>query len=240
MTAYDVVQHKNSMAIPPKKTFRNKDKVTRLDSNKKRTNSSRQWLLRQLNDPFVAQAQKEGYRSRAAFKLIEIDDKFHILKSGACIVDLGAAPGGWSQVCTQRLGSNGVIVGLDLQEITPLTGVTFLQGDFTDDAVLETLLSHTHKKVDAVLSDMAAPACGMQQVDHTRIMVLLEQVLDFCHKALRPGGSMVAKVLRGGTEHNLLKILKKDFAKVSHFKPQSSRQESAEMFVICLGFRPES
>ncbi len=228
------------MPLPPKKSFRNKDKVTRLDSNKKRTSSSRQWLLRQLNDPFVAQAQKEGYRSRAAFKLIEIDDKFHILKPGACVVDLGAAPGGWSQVCTQRLGPNGVIVGLDLQEIKPLTGVAFLQGDFTDDEVLETLLSRTHKKVDAVLSDMAAPACGMQQVDHTRIMLLLEQVLDFCHKALAPGGAMVAKVLRGGTEHNLLKILKKDFAKVAHFKPKSSRQESAEMFVVCLGFRPEN
>jgi 23S rRNA (uridine2552-2'-O)-methyltransferase len=131
-------------------------------------------------------------------------------------------------------------VALDLQEIAPLTGVTFFQGDFTQDDVLETLLNHTDKKVDAVLSDMAAPACGMQQVDHTRIMVLLEQVFDFCHKVLTPGGAMVAKVLRGGTEHTLLKQLKKDFTKVVHFKPQSSRQDSAEMFVVCLGFRPQN
>jgi 23S rRNA (uridine2552-2'-O)-methyltransferase len=228
------------MAPPKKPSQQGKNKVTRLESAKKRTSSSRRWLLRQLNDPFVAQAKKDGYRSRAAFKLIEIDDKFHILKPGAFVVDLGAAPGGWSQVCAKRLGPTGTIVALDLQEIAPLTGVTFFQGDFTQDDVLETLLNHTDKKVDAVLSDMAAPACGMQQVDHTRIMVLLEQVFDFCHKVLTPGGAMVAKVLRGGTEHTLLKQLKKDFTKVVHFKPQSSRQDSAEMFVVCLGFRPQN
>lgn len=233
------------MASPPSKSSGGKSsgknafgKVKRLQSGKKRTASSRQWLLRQLNDPFVEKAKKEGYRSRAAFKLIEIDDKFHLLKPDQVVVDLGAAPGGWSQVCVQRLKSKGTIVALDLQMIQPITGVTILQGDFTDEKIVETLLATMPEKAHVVLSDMAAPACGMPKIDHTRIMLLLEQVFDFCHQVLAPGGAMVAKVLRGGTEHKLLSNLKKDFTKVAHFKPASSRQDSAEMFVVCLGFRP--
>lgn len=221
-------------------TFKKPGKVQGLKSSKKRTASSRQWLLRQLNDPFVAQARKEGYRSRAAFKLLEINDKFKLIKKGSCVLDLGAAPGGWCQVSKKIVGDKGVVVGVDLLEIAPITGVEFLQGNFHDDQIRDKIVSTFQgQKADVILSDMAASSCGMSDVDHIRLIALLEAVYQFSFDMLKPGGSFVAKVLRGGTEHNLLGQLKQSFVKISHFKPKSSRQESSELYVIAQGFRPK-
>ncbi len=219
-------------------TFKKTEKINSLKSSKKRTASQRQWLLRQLNDPFVVKARKEGYRSRAAFKLAEINDKFKLIKKGFYVLDLGAAPGGWCQVSKALVGDKGGVVGVDLLDIPPLAGVTFLKGDFNDDAVQKNILSTFNgQKVDVILSDMAASSCGISQVDHIRLIALLEAAYLFSFDMLKPSGSFVAKVLRGGTEHTLLSKLKQSFAKVSHFKPQSSRQESSELYVVAQGFR---
>lgn len=223
-----------------------KNKVTALTSKKKRTLSSRRWLLRQLNDPYVEQAKEQGYRSRAAFKLLDIDRKYHLLRPGQTVVDLGCAPGGWLQVLSKKVLPQGRVVGLDLQDVDPLEGVTILKGDFTDPAIvaqLEALLSagspekeeEAKSLVDVVVSDMAASACGLPHVDHIRIMNLVREVATFSQKVLRPGGSMIAKVLRGGTEPSLLAELKKRFARVTHFKPDSSRSDSAEIYVVAEG-----
>lgn len=230
-----------------------KQKVRALASSKKRTLSSRRWLLRQLNDPYVTKAKEQGYRSRAAFKLLDIDRKYHILRPGQTVVDLGCAPGGWLQVLKEKViqgtsvnepdGKSGFIIGLDLQDVAPLDGVTLLKGDFTDPAVvdqLEALLrlaGEGNSSVDVVVSDMAASACGLPKVDHIRIMSLVREVAVFSQKVLRPGGCMVSKVLRGGTEPNLLAELKRQFQRVSHFKPASSRADSAEIYVIAEGKR---
>lgn len=217
-----------------------KDRDTRVRTSKKRTASSTRWLQRQLNDPYVAEAKKRGYRSRAAFKLLQIDDQFRFLKPGARVVDLGAAPGGWTQVAVERVRpqqSGGVVVGLDLTPIEPIAGATVLAKDFYDDdapAMLEALLGGP---ADVVMSDMAAAATGETQVDHMRIMGLAETAHDFARQVLKPGGSFVAKVLRGGTERTLLDRLKRDFAKVRHVKPEASRADSAEMYVVGTGFR---
>ncbi len=221
-------------------TFKKTEKIQKLDSKKKRTASSRQWLLRQLNDPYVARARKDGYRSRAAYKLIEINDKYKFIKKGCRILDLGAAPGGWCQVAKAIVGQNGLVIGVDLQDIIPITGVTLLKGDFNDETVRHMIMdTFADEKADVILSDMAASACGMTDVDHIRLMLLLESVYHFSFHLLRPGGSFIAKVLRGGTEKDLLAQLKQSFAKVTHFKPPSSRQESSELYVIAQGFRPE-
>jgi 23S rRNA (uridine2552-2'-O)-methyltransferase len=206
--------------------------------------SSRIWLQRQLNDPYVAEAKKRGYRSRAAFKLLQIDDQFHFLKPGGRVVDLGAAPGGWTQVAVERVKpgqdrgkDGGVVIGIDITPIEPIAGATVLAKDFYDDdapAVLEELLGGP---ADVVLSDMAAAATGETQVDHLRIMGLAEAAHDFACQVLKPGGSFVAKVLRGGTERTLLDRLKRDFTKVRHVKPEASRADSAEMYVVGTGFR---
>ena len=220
----------------------NVDRV-KLKDKRERTASSRQWLLRQLNDPYVHKAKHLGYRSRAAFKLLEIDQKFKVLKPGITVIDLGAAPGGWAQVAIEKVittKKRGLIVAIDLQEIKPLTDITFLKGDFLDESVQDQLQTLVPDKADVVLSDMAAPACGMTDVDHIRIMDLLENVYEFCLVSLKPGGAMVAKVLRGGAENVLLQKLKKSFTKVVHFKPPASRQGSSEMYVVCLGFRMSS
>lgn len=213
----------------------------KLQSAKKRTVSSRRWLERQLNDPFVQQAKMSGYRSRAAFKLIEIDDKYKILRPGLKVVDLGAAPGGWTQVAVERLkvalNPKSQVVGVDLSAIPTIEGATLLQADFTHETTQQELIAHLNGKAHVVLSDMAAPACGMTDVDHMRIMALVENAYEFAKEVLHPGGAFVAKVLRGGTEASLLKQLKQSFAKVSHFKPSSSRQDSSEMYVIGLNFR---
>ncbi|WP_010301615.1 RlmE family RNA methyltransferase [Candidatus Odyssella thessalonicensis] len=213
----------------------------KLASNKKRTTSQRAWLERQLNDPYVQQAKSDGYRSRAAYKLIEIDQKFKILKPGQRVIDLGACPGGWTQVAVERVKSQtnpkARVIGVDLTEMAAIAGATVFQGDFTEEETQTKLIELLDGKAQVILSDMAAPACGMTDVDHIRIMVLVEEAFNFAENILAPGGAFVAKVLRGGTEANLLKRLKLAFQKVTHFKPPASRKDSAEMYVIGIGFK---
>lgn len=208
-----------------------------LKSKKKRTLSSRVWLERQLNDPYVKKSKQDGYRSRAAYKLIEIDQKYKILKPNLRVIDLGAAPGGWSQVIAEKIKHKGSLIALDLQEITHISDNTvIIQGDFEDDAV-QLNVSSIMQKADLIVSDMAAPSCGITSVDHLRIMNLLESAINFSLNHLEKNGAFVAKVLRGGTEGELLKILKNHFSQVTHFKPDSSRQGSAEMYVVAKGFK---
>ncbi len=219
--------------------FKKPDKVTKLNSKKKRTNSSRQWLLRQLNDPFVAAAKKEGYRSRAAFKLVEIQDKYKLMRRASRVLDLGAAPGGWCQVAIKIVGDSGHVIGVDLTDIEPIAGVHFIHGDFLDEGIQQQIITaFDGNKAHVIMSDMAAKACGIPEVDHLRLMDLLENSYLFALDHLEAGGHFVAKVLRGGTEHNLLKQLKSSFAKVHHFKPDSSRSESAELYMVALGYKP--
>jgi 23S rRNA (uridine2552-2'-O)-methyltransferase len=214
--------------------------AVRVKTARGRTVSSARWLERQLNDPYVHEAKRRGYRSRAAFKLAEIDDQFRFLRPGARVVDLGCAPGGWCQVAVQRirpLESGGRVVGIDLTPVEPITGATILEGDFMDDAAPALLKAALDGPADAVLSDMAAPATGHPQTDHLRIMALAEAAHDFAREVLKAGGVFVAKVLRGGTERGLLERLKQDFRTVKHVKPPASRSDSAEMFVVATGFR---
>ncbi len=213
----------------------------RLRKKRGRTTQQARWLERQLNDPFVQMAKEKGYRSRAAFKLIGIDDEFHLLKPGLKVVDLGAAPGGWSQVAAERTGAargQGRVVAIDLHGMEPIPGVVILHKDFYDDDAPAALMQALGgEKADVVLSDMASHATGHRQTDHLRIMALAEAAADFARQVLRPGGSFVAKVLRGGTENELLRALKRDYEKVRHFKPAASRADSAELFVVATGFR---
>jgi 23S rRNA (uridine2552-2'-O)-methyltransferase len=213
----------------------------KLKRGAKRTVSQRAWLERQLSDPYVAEARRLGYRSRAAFKLIEIDDKFHILKPGARIVDLGAAPGGWSIVAAVRTKAEegrGQVVAIDMHAMEPIKGVTILHKDFYDeDAPALLLAALGGEKADAVLSDMAPHATGHRGTDHLQIMALVEAAHDFARHVLKPGGTFLAKVLRGGTEGELQKRLKHDFVTVRHVKPKSSRDDSAELYVLATGFR---
>ncbi len=206
-----------------------------------RTASSVRWLQRQLNDPYVVKARKEGWRSRAAFKLSDIDEKFHLLKPGNRVVDLGAAPGGWCQVAAKKTGStpaNPLVVGIDYLEMDGVPGVALLQKDFLDEDAPEALMAalggHTP---DVVLSDIAAPTTGHHKTDHLRTTYLCEVAIAFAVDMLRPGGAFVAKVFRGGTENELLATLKQNFAQVFHFKPPSSRHESVEMYVVAKGFK---
>lgn len=213
----------------------------RLKKGKERTVSQKAWLERQLNDPYVHEARKRGFRSRAAFKLIEIDDKYKFLKPGGYVVDLGAAPGGWSQVAADRVKSadgKGKVVAIDLHGIDDLPGVIIFKKDFLDDDAPALLVSALDgHKADAVISDMAAHATGHRQTDHIQIMGLAETGHAFARDVLKPGGTYLAKVLRGGTEGELLKQLKKDFTTVRHVKPMASRDDSAELFVLATGFR---
>lgn len=205
-----------------------------------RTPSSRAWLQRQLNDPFVAQAKRDGYRSRATYKLIEIDDKFRLFRPGGRVVDLGAAPGGWSQVAARRVGreaDRGRVVAIDLLEIDPIPGVDFAQLDFMDESAPERLTAMLGGRADVVLSDMAANATGHRRTDHLKIMGLAEAAAEFARAVLDPGGAFLAKVLKGGTENTLLADLKRDFAQVRHLKPAASRPDSAELYVLATGFR---
>jgi 23S rRNA (uridine2552-2'-O)-methyltransferase len=220
-----------------------RDLKVRVRTGKGRTLASKLWLERQLNDPYVARAKREGYRSRAAYKLIEIDDKFHILKSGAVIVDLGAAPGGWSQVAAKKVGAEegrGRVVAIDLLELSPLPGVDFLRLDFLDPAAPDKLKALTGGRVDVVLSDMAANATGHRKTDHLRIMGLAEAAALFAREVLKENGVFLAKVLQGGTEGTLLADLKRDFKQVKHVKPAASRSDSAELYVLAMGFRRTS
>ncbi|HEY7992454.1 MAG TPA: RlmE family RNA methyltransferase [Stellaceae bacterium] len=208
----------------------------RVKSAKGRSVSSTRWLERQLNDPYVAEAKRAGYRSRAAFKLAELDDRFHFLKRGKRVLDLGAAPGGWTQVAVARVGKDHV-VGIDLLPIDPIPGAVLMQGDFLDDGIEKKLLDALGGAPDVILSDMAAPATGHAATDHLRIVALVEAAYEFARTALAPGGSFVAKVFQGGTERALLERMKKDFASVKHAKPPASRAESAEVYVVAQGFR---
>jgi 23S rRNA (uridine2552-2'-O)-methyltransferase len=208
----------------------------RVKTAKGRKLSSTRWLERQLNDPFVAEARRLGYRSRAAFKLAALDDRFHFLDPGTRVLDLGAAPGGWSQIAVARIG-RGKVVGVDLLPIEPIPGVTLLQGDFLDEEVEKNLRAALGGAPDVILSDMAAPATGHAPTDHLRIVALVEAAYDFARSVLAPGGAFVAKVFQGGTERELLDRMKHDFASVRHAKPPASRAESAEVYVVAQGFR---
>jgi len=199
--------------------------------------SSRRWLERQLNDPYVARAKREGYRSRAAFKLAEIDDRHHLLKPGGRVVDLGAAPGGWSQVAQKRVGPRGRVVAIDILAMDAIAGVEIAELDFLDPDAPGRLKAMLGGPADAVLSDMAANATGHRPTDHLKVMALVEAAAEFAREVLKPGGSFLAKVIQGGTEGTLLAALKRDFASVKHVKPAASRAESAELYVLATGFR---
>jgi 23S rRNA (uridine2552-2'-O)-methyltransferase len=210
---------------------------------KGRSVSSKRWLERQLNDPYVARAKVEGLRSRAAFKLAEIDDRHHLLKAGRSVVDLGAAPGGWSQVAARRVGAaegRGRVVAIDLLPMDPIAGVAFVQLDFLDPVAPGRIRDVLGGAADVVLSDMAANATGHRRTDHLKIMALAEAAADFARSVLKQGGAFLAKVLQGGTEATLLADLKRDFAVVKHVKPAASRTDSAELYVLATGFRGAS
>lgn len=227
------------MSTPPRGPDGRPLKV-RVKTARGRTTSSQKWLQRQLNDPYVARARREGWRSRAAFKLIEMNEKAHLLRRGMRILDLGAAPGGWSQVAAQRIGledGNGKIVAIDLLEMDPIPGVIFAQMDFLDEDAPERLMAMMDGPADLVMSDMAANATGHRATDHLKIVALVEVAADFARQVLAPGGAFVAKVLQGGTEGSLLANLKRDFAQVKHLKPAASRSDSAELYVLATGFR---
>lgn len=223
----------DTKTIPPRGRQK-KDRVR----NKNLKASSRRWVERQLNDPYVAEAGRKGYRSRAAFKLTEIDAQMHILRPGMMVIDLGAAPGGWSQIAAAR---GARIIGLDILPVEPMNGVTFLQMDFTDDDAPEALIAAMDGTgADLVLSDMAPNTTGHRQTDHLRIMGLVEMAYDFATQVLKPGGTFLAKVFQGGTQADLLKRMKQDFETVKHIKPPASRKESAEQYVIAKGFRRDA
>ncbi len=215
---------------------------TRVKTARKRSLSSTLWLERQLNDPFVAQAKRDGYRSRAAYKLLEMADKYKLFRPGGRIVDLGAAPGGWSQVASRGVKSaegQGRVMGIDLVEIDPIEGVEFKVMDFHRADAPAALREWLGGPADGVMSDMAANATGHRKTDHLRIVGLAEIAIDFARGVLTPGGFFIAKVLQGGSEGDLLARLKKDFAAVRHVKPKASRADSAEMYVLATGFRGE-
>lgn len=214
-----------------------RDMAVNVKTAYKRKLSSTLWLQRQLNDPFVARAKAEGYRSRAAYKLIELDEKFDLLKKGARVVDLGCAPGGWLQVAGKKAGADAFIIGIDYLEMPPVPGVRFLQLDFLDETAPDKLKAALGGPADVVLSDMAAPTTGHRETDHLRIIGLAEAALDFAEDVLAPGGSFVCKVFQGGAEGELLARLKQNFETVKHAKPKASRQDSAEMYVVATGFR---
>jgi len=218
-----------------------KDLKIRVKSAKGRKVSSTIWLERQLNDPYVARARSEGYRSRAAFKIKEMDEKHKLFRKGMRIVDLGAAPGGWSQVAAKAIGStelNPLIVGIDYLEMDPIPGVILLKKDFTeDDAPAQLIAAMGGKKADLVMSDMAWPTTGHRPTDHLRIVHLIEIAAAFALDVLAPNGTFVAKVFQGGTEHELLHMLKRHFKTTMHAKPPSSRQDSAEAYLIAKGFK---
>jgi 23S rRNA (uridine2552-2'-O)-methyltransferase len=213
----------------------------RVKTARRRKASSTRWLERQLNDPYVARAQSEGYRARSAYKLIEMDERYHLLAPGKRVVDLGAAPGGWSQVAAARVRStdaNPLVVAIDYLDMDPVAGVAFLKKDFLDDDAPDVLRAALGgHPADVVLSDMAAPTTGHRQTDHLRTIHLCETAADFAATVLRPGGHFVAKVFRGGTEAELLARLKREFQSLHHVKPPASRAQSVELYLVAKGFR---
>jgi 23S rRNA (uridine2552-2'-O)-methyltransferase len=212
----------------------------RVKTAKKRTVSQTRWLERQLNDPYVAMAKRQGYRSRAAFKIIELNEKFKLFKPGGRIVDLGAAPGGWSQIAAKAVGSEkgrGKVIGIDLLDIEPIAGVDFEVMDFLDPDAPDRLKDKLGGEADVVMSDMAANTTGHKKTDHLKIVAIAELAAEFAREVLASGGAFVAKVLQGGTEGELLANLKRDFAVVKHYKPAASRSDSAELYVVATGYR---
>jgi 23S rRNA (uridine2552-2'-O)-methyltransferase len=215
-------------------------KTVTLKKARGRKTSSQRWLMRHLNDPYVQQAQIQGYRSRAAFKILEIDAKYKLFKPGQIVTDLGAAPGGWSQVVAKVIKADvnpDHLFAIDLLPVEPLPGMAFIQGDFLDRATQQHMLSLTGNKVDVVISDMAAQTTGHASTDHIRTKALAESAFSFAQQVLKEGGSFITKVFAGGTHQELLVQLKKAFATVKHFKPPASRKESPEVYVVCQGFR---
>ena len=218
---------------PKRRTAR--EGAVRVKSGGKRKDSSKRWLERHLNDPYVRDATRLGYRSRAAFKLREMDDKQRLIKPGMVVIDLGAAPGGWTQVAVER--GAGKVIGLDILPMEPVPGATILQMDFMDEDAPEALIAAAGEGVDVVLSDMAPNTMGHKATDHLRIMALADLAYDFAAQVLKPGGAFVCKVFQGGAQHDLLQLLKRDFASVKHVKPPASRKESSEQYVVATGFR---
>lgn len=223
------------MTKKPSSTGTTRSLAVRVKSANKRTTAQQAWLKRQLNDPYVAAAKAQGLRSRAAFKLMELDDKFHLITKGCRVVDLGAAPGGWSQIAVKRGAAR--VVGVDLLPIDPVSGAELIQGDFNDPALPGILTGMLGAKADVVLSDMAPNTTGHTATDHLRIIALAELALDFALQILAPGGAFVAKVFQGGTEQQMLIPLKQNFAVVRHAKPPASRKESSELYVVATGFK---
>ncbi len=217
--------------VPPRR------EAVRLKHARRHSTSSQAWLNRQLNDPYVQAAKAQGYRSRAAFKLIELDAKYHLISKGARVVDLGAAPGGWSQIALQRGASK--VVGIDLLPIIPVEGARFIEGDFMAEGMEERLMEMLGGRADLVLSDMAPNTTGHVATDHIRIMALADTALAFAVRILEPGGAFVAKLFQGGAERDMLNTLKLRFRTVRHAKPPASRKDSKEMYVVASGFRPE-
>ncbi|MBO7097768.1 MAG: RlmE family RNA methyltransferase [Alphaproteobacteria bacterium] len=213
--------------------------TVRVKTSKYRKTSSNRWLERQLNDPYVSEAKRAGYRSRAAFKLIQLNEKYNFLAKGKVIVDLGCAPGGWTQIAVQKLGGTGQIVGIDILEAAPIEGATLICQDFTSEDAPEKLKALLKGPADVVMSDMAANTTGHQQTDHLRTIALVEAAYNFAKEVLAPNGIFIAKVFQGGAEGNLLADMKKNFAKVSHFKPDASRTTSPETYVVAQGFKKQ-
>lgn len=225
---------------PPGKAFHDKTRTTRdarvrVKTAKGRKPSSTQWLQRQLNDPYVREAQRLGYRSRAAFKLLEIDAEMRLLKPGMVVVDLGAAPGGWAQVALEKKVAR--VIGIDLLPIDPLNGAVFLEMDFMDNDAPDRLMAEAGGGVDIVLSDIAPNTVGHRATDHIRIMALVEAAAQFAVDVLKPNGAFVAKVFQGGATQDVLTLLKQHFTKIKHVKPKASRAESAEVYLVATGFK---
>jgi 23S rRNA (uridine2552-2'-O)-methyltransferase len=212
---------------------------TRLKTARGRTTASQKWLERQLNDPYVAAAKAEGYRSRAAFKLVEIAAKHRLFRKGMTVIDLGSAPGGWSQVAAKAVGPGGAVIAIDILEMPPLPGVRFAILDFLQDDAPSQLKTMAGGLADVVMSDMAPNTTGHRETDHLRILAIAEAALAFATEVLKPGGAFLCKVRQGGSEKSLLDQLKRRFAKVAHVKPPASRADSTEMYVVATGFRAE-
>jgi 23S rRNA (uridine2552-2'-O)-methyltransferase len=209
----------------------------RVRNTRGRTVSSLRWLERQINDPYVAAAKAKGYRSRAAFKLKELDQKFRLLKRGARVLDLGAAPGGWSQIARERIGEAGMIVATDIQEMEPIGGVQFLLLDMLDADAAAAVKAALGGQADVVLSDMASPTTGHRETDHIRTLALFEAAFELAVEVLKPGGSLIGKVFQGGAANSVLNRVKQRFAEVKHVKPPASRAESVELYLVAMGFK---
>lgn len=211
--------------------------TVRVKAKRNRSISSTAWLNRQLNDPYVVAAKKEGYRSRAAYKLMQMNERFKLLRPGMRVVDLGAAPGGWSQIAADLLGGKGQVIALDILPMDPLEGVTVFHADFMAEDSPGKLIDALQGKADLVLSDMAAPTTGHSKTDHIRIMMLAEAAYEFATQVLAPKGAFVCKLFQGGAEKTLLDTLKHDFATVRHAKPEASRKQSSETYIVAQGFK---